>query len=438
MLDIRTIRDRENEVRRGLQIRGSSADIDEVLGLDRQRRALLVEVESLKGLHNRESKAIAALRKGGKNAAAKQSEMRSVGECVKLLDNQLASLETAIAARLLLIPNIPHNGAPSGTADTGDRVVRVFGKPRKFNFVPLSHVELGERLGIIDFPRATRMAGPGFPLFLGRGARLERALIQFMLDMHTREHGYTEMSPPFMCNDASLTGTGQLPAFADDMYRTDGGLYLVPTGEVPVTNYFRDEIIVQPLPVSFVAYTPCFRREAGAAGSETRGLLRIHQFDKVELVKFVEPATSYAELEMITADAEVVLKRLGLHYRVIELCACSLSFAASKCYDIELWTPCRNGWLEVSSCSNYEAFQARRAGIRYRRADGTVDFVHTLNGSGVALARLVAALLENCQEADGSITLPEALVPYMDGIGRIETRSRQGETVDVVAGQAHN
>lgn len=419
MLDIGTIREREKDVRRALEIRGMTAGIDGILDLDRKRRTLLVEAESIKGLRNRVSKEIGGLRKAGQATSSKEAEMREAGDRVRLLDEQLAGVEAGIEKLMLLVPNIPHRGVPTGT----DRVIRVIGEPGKFNFEPLDHVELGERLGILDFSRATRMAGPGFPLFVGQGARLERALIQFMLDLHTSEHGYTEMSPPFLCNELALTGTGQLPKLADEMYRTVDGLYLAPTAEVPVTNYFRDEIIARRLPVCFAAYTPCFRREAGSAGSGTRGLLRVHQFDKVELVKFVEPATSYEEHERLTADAEDVLKRLGLHYRVIELCAGNLSFAASKCYDIEVWSPCRNGWLEVSSCSNYEAFQARRAGIRYRRADGRPDFVHTLNGSGVALARLVAALLENGQEADGSVTLPEAIAPYMGGVSRMEKRT---------------
>lgn len=415
MLDIRTIRDGAIAVKKMLEARGDVADIDGIVDLDRQRRALLVEAEALKSTRNKVSVEIGGLRKSGRGAPAKEAEMRSAGDRVKLLDEKIAAVEAGIEQRMLLVPNMPHPSVPPDT----DRVVRTIGAPRAFNFKPLDHVELGERLGMLDFKRAARMAGPGFPLFVGQGARLERALIQFMLDLHTREHGYTEMSPPFLCTEAALTGTGQLPKLAGDMYRTTDGLHLVPTAEVPVTNYFRGEIVKQPLPACFVAYTPCFRREAGSAGSETRGLLRVHQFDKVELVKFVEPATSYAELEKLVTDAEEVLKRLGLHYRVVELSARNLSFAAAKCYDIEVWSPARNGWLEVSSCSNYEAFQARRANIRYKPANGRPEFVHTLNGSGVALARLVAALLENYQTADGSVTVPEAIVGYMDGRKRL-------------------
>ncbi|MEI6807936.1 MAG: serine--tRNA ligase [bacterium] len=415
MLDIKTFREREVDVRKALEIRGATADIGGILDLDRRRRALLVEVETLKGARNCVSKEISVLRKNGHDSSLQEVEMQATGDRVRLLDEQLATIEDGIEKLMLDVPNMPHSAVPVGHGEDGDRIVRVIGERVKFNFEPLSHMDLSERLGIIDFPRGTRMAGPGFPLFVGQGARLERALVQFMLDLHTREHGYTEMSPPFLCNEAALTGTGQLPGLADEMYRTVDGLYLVPTAEVPLTNYYRNEIIPRQLPVCFAAYTPCFRREAGAAGAETRGLLRVHQFDKVELVKFVEPSTSYTELEKLTADAEDVLKRLGLHYRVIELCASNLSLAAAKCYDIEVWSPARNGWLEVSSCSNYEAFQARRAGIRYRRADGKPEFVHTLNGSGVALARLVVALLEHYQTADGSVTVPEVIVGYMDG-----------------------
>jgi seryl-tRNA synthetase len=268
------------------------------------------------------------------------------------------------------------------------------------------------------------MTGAGFPLFIGAGARLERALINFMLDIHCREQGYLEVSPPFVVNSASMTGTGQLPKMAEDMYHVGADdLWLIPTAEVPVTNYYRDEVLTEPLPVKLTAYTPCFRREAGAAGRETRGLIRVHQFDKVEMVKFVDPATSYDELESLVADAEAVLQRLGLPYRVLSLCAGDISFAAAKCYDIELWAPGQNAWLEVSSCSNFEAFQARRANIRYRKGDAKPDFLHTLNGSGVALARLVVAILEHYQLADGTVAVPEALVPYMDGMTRIVPRA---------------
>jgi seryl-tRNA synthetase len=304
-----------------------------------------------------------------------------------------------------------------GADAQANRVVRQHGRPRTFDFTPKTHVEIGERLGLFDFARATRLSAPGFPLFVGPGARLQRALIDFMLDVHVREHGYTEVWPPVLCNPAAMTGTGQLPKLADDMYRlANDELYLVPTAEVPVTNIYREEIIDRPLPIYLTAYSACFRREAGAAGKETRGLIRVHQFDKVEMVKFVAPGASYDELETLVANAEDILRRLGLVYRVVALCTADLSFAAAKCYDLELWAPGQDAWLEVSSCSNFEDFQARRAGIRFRDGEGKVRFAHTLNGSGVALPRLVVALLENGQQADGSVLLPEALVPYMGGL----------------------
>ncbi len=419
MLDLRRIRENEDEVRRGLARKQAQVDLDGVIALDRDRRRMLTEVEQLKSQRNTVSKQIGIRKKQGEDVAPVMEEMRVLGDRIAEIDRQVAATDEALQAKLLAIPNIPFAGVPDGADASANRVVRVVGEPRAFEFKPLPHFELGDKLGLFDFERATRMTGAGFPLFTGLGARLERALISFMLDLHTREHGYTEMAPPFVVNRASMTGTGQLPKLQDDMYHATDDLWLIPTAEVPVTNYFRDEIIDRPLPVYFTAYTPCFRREAGAAGRETRGLIRVHQFDKVEMVKFVEPATSYDELEKLVANAETVLQRLGLHYRVLELCAGDMSFAAAKCYDIELWAPGHNGWLEVSSCSNFEDFQARRAGIRYRGADGKPAFVHTLNGSGVALPRLVVAILENGQQADGSVILPEAIRPYMGGVERL-------------------
>ena len=408
---------------RGAAKRGGSYNLDEIIATDKKRRALLTETEALKNERNTVSKTIGELKKKGQDTAAQQEAMRRVGDRIAALDADARKVEDQLEALLLLVPNLPHPGLPVGPDKQSNRLVRSVGEQRALAFKPKSHIELGEQLGIFDFARAARMTGAGFPLYLGAGARLERALIQFMLDLHTREHGYTEVSPPFVCNTAAMTGTGQLPKLAEDMYSVPlDGLWLIPTAEVPVTNIYMQEIIERPLPIYLTAYTPCFRREAGAAGKDTRGLIRVHKYDKVEMVKFVEPETSYAELESLVANAETVLKRLGLPYRVLELCTGDLSFSAAKCYDIELWAPGQNDWLEVSSCSNFEAFQARRAGIRYRRKDGKVDFVHTLNGSGVALARLVVALLENNQEADGSVTLPEALVPYMDGLARLARR----------------
>jgi seryl-tRNA synthetase len=424
MLDIKRIREKEQEVRAGLQARGADTKLlDQAVELDKKRRALLTEVESLKNERNKTSKDIGALKKKGENTDAAQKAMRDLGDRIAAIDSEVGDIDTALRNILLIIPNIPHSSLPVGPDKTHNRVARQWGKQKAFDFKPKSHVEIGERLGILDLPRATRMTGTGFPLFVGLGARLERALISFMLDLHIKEHGYTEVWPPVLVNAASMTGTGQLPKMAGDMYHvTADDLYLIPTAEVPVTNYYREEIIEKPLPVYLTAYSLCFRREAGAAGKDTRGLIRVHQFDKVEMVKFVEPETSYDELESLVKNAEDVLQRLGLTYRVLELCTGDISFSAAKCYDLELWAPGQDDWLEVSSCSNFEDFQARRAGIRYRDKQGKIRFVHTLNGSGVACPRLVVAILENGQQADGSIVLPEAIVPYMGGIQRIEVK----------------
>jgi len=423
MLDIRRIRESEQEVRQGLKNRGADTTaIDKVVELDRERRKLLTEVEALKNRRNVVSKEIGALKKKGENTDKIQAETRELGDKIAAIDVQVREIDAQLEGQMLLIPNLPHSSIPVGPDKYSNKVVREYGKPATFNFKPKTHVELGDNLGIFDFDRATKITGAGFPLFVGMGARLQRALIQFMLDLHIREHGYTELWPPVVCNSASMRGTGQLPKMADDMYHvTQDDLWLIPTAEVPVTNFYRDEILDKPLPIYLTAYTSCFRREAGSAGKETRGLIRVHQFDKVEMVKFVEPETSYNELESLVMNAEDVLKRLGLHYRVLMLCSGDISFSAAKCYDLELWAPGQNDWLEVSSCSNFEDFQARRANIRYKK-DGKTRFVHTLNGSGVALARLVVAILENYQQADGSVILPEALVPYMGGITKLEKK----------------
>ena len=421
MLDLKYLRENEAAVRTALENRCAEVDLDGLLQMDRERRQALQEVEALKQERNTVSKEIGHRKKEGEDTSDQQARMREVGQRIGVLDHENRERDEALAQRLLTLPNIPSSRAPIGPDETANRVVRHVGEQRPFDFEPRPHVELAESLRLVDFTRAARMSGAGFALYTGVGARLERALIQFMLDMHTREHGYTEVSPPFVCNTEAMTGTGQLPKMAEDMYTIpEDGLYLIPTAEVPVTNMHRDEIIDAPLPLAYVAYTPCFRREAGAAGRDTRGLIRMHQFDKVELVRFVEPETSYDELEALVGQAEAVLQRLELPYRVLELCTGDLSFAAARCYDIELWAPGQKDWLEVSSCSNFEDFQARRAGIRYRTETGRPRFVHTLNGSGVALARLFVAILENGQEADGSVTLPAALVPYMGGLERIE------------------
>ena len=421
MLDIKTFRDREADVRRAMEARSATVDVSAVVNMDAERRNLLQEVETLKNQRNVTSKKAGELKKAGQDISEIQKTMREVGERIAAIDVRVRELEDNLHQALLRIPNLPHASVPVGADATQNQVVRTVGTPREFMFEPKPHWEIGEKLGLFDFARAVRMTGEGFPLFVGQGARLERALIQFMLDVHTTQHGYTEIAPPFVVNAASMTGTGQLPKLAEDMYHVPkDGLYLIPTAEVPVTNMYRDEIIPKPLPIYLTAYTPCFRREAGAAGRETRGLIRVHQFDKVEMVKFVEPETSYDELEKLVADAEDILKRLGLTYRVLLLCTGDMSFSAAKCYDIELWAPAHKGWLEVSSCSNFEDFQARRAQIRYRNKNGKTNFVHTLNGSGVALARLVVAILENYQQADGTVDLPEALWPYMGGRKKLE------------------
>lgn len=421
MLDIKRVREKPDEVRQGLQNRGADASaVDLVLELDAQRRALLQETESLKSERKRVSKEIGARRKQGEDTAEVQARVRGMGDEINTLDEQVREVEARLEDVMLRIPNLPGAHTLIGNDESANRVVRTWGEPRSFDFAPKAHMEIGETLGIFDFERATRMTGAGYPLLKGAGARLQRALIQFMLDMHIEKHGYTEVLPPFVVNSATMTGTGQLPKMQDDMYHLPADdLWLIPTAEVPVTNYYREEIIDSALPIYLTAYTPCFRREAGAAGKGTRGLIRVHQFDKVEMVKFVEPSTSYEELETLVGNAEEVLQRLELPYRVLELCSGDISFAAARCYDLELWAPGQKEWLEVSSCSNFEDFQARRAGIRYRDADGKPQFVHTLNGSGVALPRLVVAILENGQQADGSVLLPSAIIPYMGGIDRI-------------------
>ena len=421
MLDIRRIRENPDQIRAGLQRRGADPSLLEaVLAADERRREILRETEALRHELNAVSKEIARLKRNGVDTTAQQSEMRRVGDRIAALEQSLRDIESTLRDTLLRVPNLPHASTPDGRSSADNPVVREWGTRRTFPFPPRTHLEIGDRLGLFDFPRGAKISGAGFPVYVGMGARLERALIHFMLDLHTREHGYTEVSPPFVVNTAAMTGTGQLPRMAEDMYRvaTDD-LWLIPTAEVPVTNLYRDEIIERPLPIKLTAYTPCFRREAGAAGRETRGLIRVHQFDKVEMVKFVEPERSYEELETLTADAEDVLRRLELPYRVVALCAGDISFAAAKCYDLELWAPGQQAWLEVSSCSNFEDFQARRANIRYRKGDGKPEFVHTLNGSGVALARLVVALLENGQQEDGSVVLPEILAPYLGGLRRL-------------------
>lgn len=421
MLDIRQFRENFESVKAGLKRRHVSLDnAEKACALDHQRRNLVLQADQLKTQRNSRSKEIGLLKRAGEDTTAVQAAVRALGDQIQELDTTLRQVEEDLTAEMLQIPNLPSSTTPDGSTPDDNQVARLVGEAPAFAFKPLDHITLGERLKLFDLPRGAKISGSGFPLMLGQGAKLQRALIQFMLDLHTTKHGYTEMLPPFIVNQASMRGTGQLPKMEEDMYHCQiDDLWLIPTAEVPVTNYYRDEIIEEPLPIYLTAYTPCFRREAGAAGKDTRGLLRVHQFDKVEMVKFVEPTTSYAELEALVANAEAVLTTLGLHYRVLELCAGDLGFAAAKCYDLELWAPGQQGWLEVSSCSNFEDFQARRLNCRYRDAQGKVQLVHTLNGSGVALPRLIIAILEQFQQADGSVELPEVLHPYMNGVTRL-------------------
>jgi seryl-tRNA synthetase len=417
MLDIKLIRDNPGLVRDRLasRQRGDEARIAEIAALDEQRRKLVGESDNLKSERNRVSKEIGQAKAKGEEVSGKMAEMKRVGDRIAALDGELAGIEAKVQDILLTIPNLPHGSVVAGKDSADNPEVRRWGEAPRFAFPAKPHWELGEKLGILDFPRAAKITGSGFILYKGAGARLERALINFLLDLHTREHGYTEVFPPFVINRASMIGTGQLPKFEEDMYRLrDEEMYLAPTAEVPVANIHREEILREDqLPIYYCAYTPCFRREAGAAGKQTRGMIRVHQFDKVEMIKFTKPETSYDELEKMVANAERVLQLLGLHYRVVLLCTGDMGFAATKTYDIEVWAPGQNAYLEVSSCSNTEDFQARRANIRFKGADGKNRFVHILNGSGTALARLYVALIETYQQPDGSVTLPEVLKPYM-------------------------
>ncbi len=420
MLDYRTLRTEPDRVREALQKRGETdALLDEWLALDAQWRELTTQVETLTAEQNRVSKEIPLRKKAGEDAEPLLNQLRQLKAQIEQLEHQRRAVEHEREAKLLLFPNIPHATTPVGADASANVEVRRGGQPHPMHFEPKPHWELAERLSLIDFERGAKVGGSGFHFYTGLGARLERALINFMLDIHTREHGYTEIFPPFLVRPEVMVGTGQLPKFEEEMYRcADDALYLIPTAEVPVTNLYRDEILqAEQLPIYLAAYSPCFRREAGAAGKATRGLLRLHQFNKVELVKFTTPETSYDEHEKLLRDAETVLQRLELPYRVVALCTGDLGFAAAKCYDLELWSPGVQMWLEVSSCSNFEAFQARRANIRYRpEPTAKPEFVHTLNASGVATPRLMAALLENYQQPDGSVIIPDALRPYMDGV----------------------
>lgn len=422
MLDGKFVRSNPELVREALEKRGVELDLAEFLELDQRRRELLVVVEQLKNKRNVVSEEIGRLRAAGQEAGKMVLEMRDVAARIKELDEQVRQVEEKIRNFLLRIPNLPHESVPAGKNAEENVVLRQWGKPKKFDFPARAHWDIGEVLDILDFERGAKVSGARFTFSKGLGALLERALINFMLDLHTKKHGYVEIFPPFIVNSDSMTGTGQLPKFAEDMFRVEGtDYYLIPTAEVPVTNLYKGEIIDgERLPIYHCAYSACFRAEAGAAGRDTRGLIRQHQFNKVELVKFCKPENSFEELEKLTRDAEEVLQALELPYRVVVLCTGDLGFSSAKTYDLEVWMPALGEYKEISSCSNFLDFQARRANIRYREGKGKPQYVHTLNGSGVAVGRTVAAILENHQQQDGSVRVPPALVPYLHGITEIK------------------
>jgi len=425
MLDIKLVREKTDRVVDALKKRGEDALVlDKFLKLENEKRAHLKIVEEQRERRNKVSEEIGKIKKQGKDVSTLLDDAKKISDEMAENEQLLREIESRAIQELLLIPNIPHESVSIGKDETENAEIRTSGSPPGFSFNPKNHWEIGEDLGILDFERAGRIAGARFVLYKGKGARLERTLINFMLDLHTNEFKYTEVFPPILVNKESMTGTGQLPKFEDDLFKVENEnkcFYLIPTAEVPVTNIHREEILKEgDLPIYYAAYTPCFRREAGSYGKDTRGLIRQHQFNKVELVKFVKPEDSYQELESLTSNAEEVLKRLGLPYRVVSLCTGDLGFAAAKTYDIEIWFPAQGKYREVSSCSNFEDFQARRADIRFKRTGkkGT-EFVHTLNGSGLAIGRTFAAILENYQNQDGSVVIPEALRQYMGGIEKI-------------------
>ncbi|MGI6733334.1 MAG: serine--tRNA ligase [Anaerovoracaceae bacterium] len=428
MLDIKRLREDFEAVKQKVESRGQGDfGLDRVMDLDAKRRGLLAEVEAKKNRQNLDSKQIPKLKKEGKDVTDLMAEMKALSEEIKQMDAQVAMIEEELQKALLNIPNTPSDKVPVGANDEDNEEVRKWGEPRSVDFELKAHWDVGADLDILDFERATKIAGTRFTVYKGLGARLERAVINFMLDLHTKEHGFTEILPPFMVNRDAMTGTGQLPKFEEDMFHVPAkDFFLIPTAEVPVTNLLMNEILDgDKLPIYYTAYTPCFRKEAGSAGRDTRGLIRQHQFNKVELVKFCKPEDSYEELESLTAAAEEVLKRLEIPYRVVRLCTGDLGFSSAMTYDIEVWMPSYGKYVEISSCSNFESFQARRANIRFRREAGSkAEYVHTLNGSGLAVGRTTAAILENYQQADGSVVVPEALRPYMgiDIIKKIRRR----------------
>ncbi len=423
MLDLNRIRTETDVVKAGLARKGvPPSEVDELLGVDEKRREAIVRAEGLKASRNEVSKQIGQLKRQGGDTEAAQAQMRQVGDEIAGLDKAAGEWEAEVRDRLLRIPNIPDASVPDGRDETGNRVESVWGEAPRFDFTPKAHDELGVALGILDFERAAKVSGARFVFYRGAGAALERALISFMLDTHTRKHGYTEIIPPYLVKAHALEGTGNLPKFEADLFRVDGGeFYLIPTAEVPVTNFHRDEVLDEArLPLRYCAFSPCFRSEAGSYGRDTKGMIRQHQFHKVEIVKFAHPDHSYEELEGLTADAEDVLQALGLHYRKITLCTGDMSFSSAKTYDLEVWLPSQGRFREISSCSNFEDFQARRASIRFKpEGGGKPRFVHTLNGSGLAVGRTLVAILENYQRADGSVEVPGALKSYLGGLESI-------------------
>jgi seryl-tRNA synthetase len=425
MHDLAYFRSNLDSIAERLATRGFQLDLQQFRDIDERRRAALTEAESLKALRNSETTEISKLRKQGVDTSARQQKVREIAEHIAGLDQQAQKLDECFREMLASIPNLPHESVPAGRDETQNVEVRRWGQPREYDFEPKAHWDLGSELGVLDLERAAKVTGARFAVYWGLGARLERALMNFMLDVHTREHGYTEVLPPFLVNSASLFGTGQLPKFAEDLFKCENyDFWLAPTAEVPVTNLFRNETLdAARLPVHLCAYTPCFRSEAGSYGRDVRGIIRQHQFQKVELVKFTSAETSYAEHEKLTADAEDILKRLQIPYRTVVLCTGDMGFSSAKTYDIEVWLPGLNQFKEISSCSNFEAFQARRAGIRAKSGKGKAEFVHTLNGSGLAVGRTWVAVVENYQQKDGSVVVPEVLRPYLNA----ERITKQGD-----------
>jgi seryl-tRNA synthetase len=425
MYDLRTLRDNLDSIREQLGLRGADVPWDKLRALIEQRRTLASQVEQLRHELKKGSDEVATLKREKKPADASMAAMKVIGERIKTIEDELRAVEEPLTDLNLRIPNLPHASVPAGKDASSNSEARRWGSPPKLAAPPMSHFELGESLGILDFDRAAKITGARFAVLTGAGARLERALINYMLDLHTTQHGYREVLPPFLVNRSSMTATGQLPKFEEDLFRLrDEDYFLIPTAEVPVTNLHRDETLTEnALPIRYTAYTPCFRREAGSYGKDTKGLIRLHQFNKVELVALSKPDQSYEELERLTGHAEAILQGLGLHYRVVTLCTGDMGFSAAKTYDIEVWLPSQSHYREISSCSNFEGFQARRANIRYKGAvekKGTkTEFVHTLNGSGLAVGRTVVAILENYQQPDGSVSIPEILRPYMGGLKQI-------------------